>query len=105
MVTDLLDDDGLLDLRPRRSGARTNPDLEAWAKQHAAPAAPPTAPTEEGACHVCQRPARRRCGACGRPACTADLWVMFGLCAACAKAERVLKADRGAPSGNWLEEP
>lgn len=107
-MSDLLDDDGLLDLRPRRAGARTNADLEAWAKQNAAAPAPaaPEAPAQ-ATCHICgKRPGRRRCEACGRMACAADSWTMLSLCAACAREDRVLTSERQPrPSGNWLEEP
>ncbi len=86
MVEDgLLDNGGLLDLgRP-------------------IPAAPVEVP--EGTCHVCGRPAGRvPCRACGRRACGADHWAMFGLCMACASERDMARWHRtGKPEDrNWL---
>ena len=68
MVVDLLEDDGLLDLRPR---------------------APSTAGLREAACGVCaMRPARLACKGCGRGVCAADHWALLGLCRPCAGGVR-----------------
>lgn len=101
---DLLDDDTLLDLRPRgrrtdpaafieRERRRTtlppeNPALRDW--QETAPLAPadPRAPREgTEVCALCgTRQARSTCAHCGRAVCTTDLWTMLGLCRQCAAA-------------------
>ena len=114
MVTDLLDDDGLLDIGRKRStdpgravaeergkwqeAPEQNAELASWAKQ--------AAPSKDGACHVCQRPARGACGSCGRPACSSHSWVMLGVCRACATEDRMQRwhHERAAGQDNWLEE-
>ena len=104
MVIDLLDD-GLLDIDDARGApARSNRDLEEWAKGSAPTT--PTTPADRGACHVCRKPARGPCQGCGRPACSAHTWIMFGLCTECASEDRIRRWNQQgrATGGNWLEE-
>lgn len=97
---DLLDDDSVIDLRPR--GRKTDPaafieqqrgrgvpvpaenaPLRGWAR----PAAEPSAPAQElGACVRCGKAARSRCAQCQQAVCAADAWSMLGLCRACVAA-------------------
>ena len=116
-LTDLLDDEGLLDLRRRAKAtdpaavlAEERRRREAFSPRPGdgpAPAALHTDPTTaSGLCGVCgSRAARDRCTSCGRPACAADLWIMLRLCRACASDGDVARGQRGArPEGrNWLE--
>lgn len=99
---DLLDDDRVLDLRPRakRTDAaavideerrrapalpEANAALRSW--QGPTPQEPPRQAID-GACAICAtRPARVACPACGLGVCSTDLWSMLGLCKRCA-AER-----------------
>jgi hypothetical protein len=99
---DLLDDDRLLDLRPRarrtdaaaviaeeRSRAaplpEANADLMAWSRPEGTPA--PAAAPVRGACSVCQaRPATSDCAGCGQGVCAGDRWSLLGLCKRCAAA-------------------
>jgi hypothetical protein len=100
---DLLDDDRLLDLRPRarrtdaaavigeeRARAAPTPEANAALREWAGPAPAAQAPPEpQGPCAVCSaKPARLRCPACGLGVCSADVWTMLGLCRPCA-AERI----------------
>ena len=115
---DLLDDDHLLDIR--RRAKRTDPGavvdelnrhvedvpernsaLSDWAANLGAPGPEP----EAGKCHVCGRNGHQNCNQCGRLACSADYWVMYGLCRACAKDERVRSVHRSpqAEDTNWLK--
>ena len=125
----LLDDDGLLDLRPRgratdpaaalaEEGRRdrlpqANAALRAWpapTPADARAAAVPDAPGRTGAPSLCAlcgtRPSRGDCALCGRAACAADLWVMLRLCRACADDDAVARGQRGArpEASNWLEQ-
>ncbi|MGB0653272.1 MAG: hypothetical protein ACPGQL_08735 [Thermoplasmatota archaeon] len=110
---DLLDDDGLMDLRPRASrtdpaavlaeererGRRdlgaSNVDLEAFAREQGLvreESGSAGAATDGPLCHICKsRRGKTRCGNCGQYACSADAWVMLGLCRVCAKEERYRK--------------
>lgn len=114
MVTDLLEDDGLLDIGGKRAASHTDPaaavkeirgQRREMPRQNAALrdwSAPP-APEGDGACHLCGRPPRLRCQACGRGACSADSWVMLALCRTCATEERMKTRQRdGDVSENWL---
>jgi hypothetical protein len=102
---DLLDDDRLLDLRPRarrtdaaavigeeRSRAEPVPEAnEALRQWPGAPVEPtPAKPTDPTAlCAVCgAKPARATCPACQQGVCVADLWSMLGLCKRCAAKAR-----------------
>ena len=94
---DLLDDDSVLDLRPR--GRKTDPADFIEQQRRRAPAvpaqnaplrdwgegtpAPPTPAVDLGACARCGKPARSRCAQCGQAVCAADAWSMLGLCKAC----------------------
>jgi hypothetical protein len=99
---DLLDDDSVIDLRPR--GKKTDPaafieqqrrraspvpaenaPLRDW-ERSAEPSAP-AAPAELGLCVKCgTRPARSRCAQCGEAVCATDAWSLLGLCKACVAA-------------------
>lgn len=99
---DILDDDSVIDLRPR--GKKTDPAafieqqrrratpvpeenaaLRDWGERPE-PSAPATG-TELGPCAACAtRPARSRCAQCGKAVCAADAWSMLGLCKACVAA-------------------
>lgn len=77
MVGDLLDDDGLIDLRPRPVSTTPSPGPP-----------PRSVAVAQGPCAVCgARPARALCAACGRGACGADLWALLGVCKDCARGE------------------
>ncbi|MGB1587013.1 MAG: hypothetical protein ACPHID_08240 [Thermoplasmatota archaeon] len=110
---DLLDDDGLLDLR-RRGASRpedvvadvreqwqtlpdSNADLTAWSGQR----------PEDGSCYACTRDEKLRCRSCQRPACASHSWVMLGVCRECATDERMSRfhKPRETSEQNWLEEP
>jgi hypothetical protein len=97
---DLLDDDSVIDLRPR--GRKTDPaafieqqrgrgvpvppenaPLREWARPEPGPASPSQ---HLGACVRCGRPARRQCAQCQQAVCAADSWSMLGLCRACVAA-------------------
>lgn len=113
---DLLDDDGLLDirrrgrrtdpatavdeLRPRDDTPERNSALTDWAANLGRPG---ERPSEDG-CHLCGNPGRNTCNQCGAKACAADYWVMYGLCRRCAKDERVRNAQRNPQpeERNWL---
>lgn len=100
----LLDDDRLLDLRPRAKRTDAAAVIgEERARQAPTPAAnqalrewaPTLAPVPEapavagGLCAVCNaRPTRALCRACGRGACAGDLWSMLGVCKSCVAAGR-----------------
>lgn len=128
MVTDLLDDEALLDLRRRAKATDPAAVLEeerrrraaaAWptAAAHPGAAAPAaaapaamagTGTADAAACALCgTRRARDRCTMCGRPACAADLWVMLRLCRACADERAVERGQRGSrpEAANWLTGP
>jgi hypothetical protein len=97
---DLLDDDSVIDLRPR--GRRTDP--AAFVEQHrgrrvaipaenaplrewSRPESPPAPAAQDlGACVRCGKPARSRCAQCQLAVCGADAWSMLGLCRACVSA-------------------
>lgn len=95
-MTDLLDDDGLIDLRPR--GRRTDPAAfvaderrrriaipeqnEALRGWDAPPTHLPTAPTVN-LCATCGKAAKATCAQCGLGMCRADSWTMLGLCKRC----------------------
>lgn len=114
---DLLDDDGLLDigrrarrtdpqaaveeLRPRDTVPERNSALSDWAAGLGTDGNAGNSSTE---CHLCNRPGPHACNQCGRAACTADFWVMYGLCRACAKDDRVHNAQRTPEpeATNWL---
>ena len=95
---DLLDDDSVIDLRPR--GRKTDPaafiaqqrgrgiavpaenaPLREWSR----PQEPAVTPIEGlGLCVKCTtRPAKSRCAQCNEAVCAADAWAMLGLCKAC----------------------
>ena len=96
---DLLDDDEVIDLRPR--GKKTDPaafieqqrrravqvprenaPLREWTDAPTPPVAPQ--PKELGVCEACgTKPARGRCAQCGQAVCANDAWSMLGLCKAC----------------------
>jgi hypothetical protein len=97
---DLLDDDSVIDLRPR--GRKTDPaafiqqqrgrgvavpaenaPLRDWERPAAAPA---TLPQALGPCVRCGKTARSRCAQCAEAVCAADAWAMLGLCRACVAA-------------------
>ena len=98
---DLLDDDEVIDLRPR--GKKTDPAafieqqrrrapqvpsengaLRDWGERPQPPAA---TPSELGLCARCgTRQARGRCAQCGQAVCATDAWSMLGLCKACVAA-------------------
>lgn len=129
MVSDLLDDDTLLDLRPRAKAtdpaavvaeerrrretaqARTGTPgpaqaLGSLAGATAAPTPGTGTATDPSLCALCGTGrARDRCTMCGRPACAADLWVMLRLCRGCADERAVERGQRGAKpeASNWLE--
>jgi hypothetical protein len=104
---DLLDDDEVIDLRPR--GRKTDPAafieqqrrrapkvpseneaLRGWGER---PEAPPAPVGELGPCTRCgTRQARSRCAQCGQAVCATDAWSMLGLCRAC------VAANAAAPS-------
>ena len=95
---DLLDDDDVIDLRPR--GRRTDPaafieqqrrrapqvpsenkTLRDWGER---PELPPTPAGDLGQCIRCGiRQARSRCAQCNEAVCTTDAWSMLGLCRQC----------------------
>jgi hypothetical protein len=97
---DLLDDDRLLDLRPRarRTDAaaviaeeraraaplpEANEDLRSWSPPDEAPPSP-ARDAARGPCSVCQaRAAATMCPGCGQGVCTADRWSLLGLCKRC----------------------
>lgn len=113
---DLLDDDGLLDLgqrarrtdpraavdelRPRDNFPERNSALSDWAANLGTNGSD----SNEATCHLCARAGPHSCNQCGRAACTADYWVMYGLCRACAKDDRVHSAQRTPEpeATNWL---
>ena len=118
---DLLDDDGLLDIRRRARGTdpaavtrelsdrvrrddvpERNSALNDWAANLGNPRQAPTAES----CHLCGKAAHTTCNQCGNKACTADFWVMYGLCRRCAKDDRVHNAQRTPEpeETNWLGE-
>lgn len=119
-MTDLLGDDGLLDLRRRGRGSRTDPDafveearrhrtqlpeanaeLAAWARERTPAGAAP----EPDRCHRCTRPPRLRCNSCGKPTCAAHSWVMLGVCRDCATEDRMKRWHGSRVSErNWLED-
>ncbi|HJQ92891.1 MAG TPA: hypothetical protein VJ874_01245, partial [Candidatus Thermoplasmatota archaeon] len=98
---DLLDDDEVIDLRPR--GKKTDPaafieqqrrrapqvpsenlPLREWGER---PEQPPAASGGLGLCERCgTRPAKVRCAQCGEGVCTPDAWSMLGLCKQCVAA-------------------
>lgn len=94
---DLLDDDRLLDLRPRarrtdpaavlqeeRSRAVRLPEANAALRDWTRPAEPQQSSVTES-CAVCgTRPSRGTCPACGLGVCTADVQPLLGLCRTCA---------------------
>ena len=113
-MTDLLDDDGLLDLRDhgrstdpkalveetRRRRADmpdTNRALEAWREGRME--------VRQDGCHLCGRPHRMTCKSCDRPACGQHSWVMLGVCRDCATEDRVSRwhTEPEASEQNWLE--
>ena len=115
-MSDLLDDDSLLDLRRRAkptapaavlSEERQRRDAVGRRFDQAIVAAAVPARAEGPAtCAVCgTRPARDACTACGRPACAADLWIMLRLCRSCADDRDVARGQRGArpEDRNWLQ--
>ncbi len=119
-MTDLLDDEALLDLRRRAKATDPAAVLAEERQRRAAfaarsnglavpaPASSPSASpaSAPGLCAVCgTRPAKDKCTSCGRPACAADLWIMLRLCRACASDGDVERGQRGAKpeAGNWLE--
>ena len=121
-MTDLLSDDGLLDLRPRarptdvaavvaeealrrREATVPVPDAALPAMREEPARAPAGGPG--AACHLCGRAAWRTCRACAQPSCAADQWAILGLCAACAPEGRVARSHRrGEPEEeNWLARP
>lgn len=96
---DLLDDDRLLDLRPRarrtdaaavideeRARAVPTPEANAALRDWAGPAHSQAAPAgAQGQCTVCEaRPARTLCPVCGLGVCSSDVRTMLGLCRRCA---------------------
>jgi hypothetical protein len=118
VVTDLLDDEALLDLR--RRGARTDPAAAiAEERSRTAPLAPANrdlqafsdapprmTPGQDLDCPLCHvRPARQVCNACRRRVCSADIWTMLGLCKDCASAEDVARWHKPAEpeATNWLK--
>ena len=126
-MTDLLDDESLLDLRRRakptdpaavlaeerarrkavaRPPTRATESTESWENGTGSPDSVDSVARSGAMCGVCKtRPARDRCTSCGQPACAADLWVMLRLCRSCASDGDVARGQRGAkPEGrNWLE--
>lgn len=102
MVSGLLDDDDVLDLRPR--GKRTDPAafvaderrrtvpvppenqaLQQWTDRPGS--TPATAPSPQS-CATCGKPAKARCAQCGLGMCANDGWTMLGLCRSCAPGQR-----------------
>lgn len=97
MVSGLLDDDDLLDLRPR--GKRTDPaafvaderrrkvavppENQALREWESRPPSTPTAPAAPQACAACGKPAKATCAQCGLGMCANDAWTMLGLCKRC----------------------
>ena len=118
MVTDLLDDEALLDLRRRAKATDPAAVLAEERQRRQAlaskgsndlrlPAAPGPVSGPTSTCALCgTRAAKGTCTSCGRPACAADLWVMLRLCRACASDADVARGQRGArPEGtNWLDQ-
>lgn len=112
-LVDLLDDDSVLDLRPR--GRRTDPAAFVEQQRRRATAVPaenaplrdweprpgpqPVEAAALGPCARCGRPARRRCAQCGQAACAADSWALLGLCKACVAAESGRAGSGPAPRG------
>jgi hypothetical protein len=103
---DLLDDDEVIDLRPR--GRKTDPAAFIEQQRRRAPQVPsenealrewgerpepaPTTNGELGLCARCgTRQARSRCAQCGQAVCASDAWSMLGLCKVC------VAANAGAP--------
>ena len=118
MVSDLLDDEALIDLRRRAKATDPAAVLseERQRRASATPGAPTLAampasapapePAAEGVCAICRtRRAKDKCTLCGKPTCAADLWIMLRLCRACADERAVERGQRGAKpeAGNWLE--
>lgn len=110
-MVDLLDDDGLLDLRegssdPQKAVAEiraghqkapaTNKELEAWAQERPK--------VSHDGCHLCGNTPRLQCGVCQKPACGKDSWVMLGICRDCATEDRMrMWHERNRKvSDNWL---
>lgn len=124
IAVDLLDDDSLLDLRRRArrtdpaavtaeersergEAPGTNPALADWMRSAGIDAVGPhESDAPDGDCHVCRRRAAKyTCAHCGKGACAAHQWVMFGLCHRCATEDRIRRWHaKGRPeSDNWLE--
>lgn len=123
---DLLDDDGLLDLR--RRGRATDPRSAVAEERRRRDQAADDEPdwgslgadaeggrdgsdgadaVPEGTCPICKRRAGALdCRSCGRRVCKSDAWIMFGLCRTCAKEDRVQRwNEQAAPEDrNWLQE-
>lgn len=124
---DLLDDDGLLDLRRRakatdpaaviaeergtRSAPKAEPVPDALLRLVADAGRAPATPAEAGPavatgmCPICKvRRGRQQCNSCHRTVCPADIWTMFGLCKTCATAQDVAHWHRPAvpETDNWL---
>ena len=95
---DLLDDDEVIDLRPR--GRKTDPAAFIEQQRRRAPQlpsenqplrdwgerpGPTTSPAGDlGQCVRCGvRQARARCAQCNEAVCTTDAWAMLGLCRRC----------------------
>lgn len=125
MFMDLLDDDSLLDLRrrarrtdpaavtaeersERTETPDTNRDLADWLRASGIDrVGTEEGPPPDGECHVCKtRSAKYTCAQCGRGACAAHQWVMFGLCHRCATEDRIRRWHaQGRPEAkNWLDD-
>lgn len=112
-MTDLLDDESLLDLRRRAKATDPGAVLaeerrrrDAFSARSNDLAVPATPAVPAGPCAVCKaRPAKDQCTNCGQAVCAADLWVMLRLCRACADDGDVARGQRGArpEAKNWLE--
>lgn len=98
---DLLDDDEVIDLRPR--GRKTDPAAFIEQQRRRAPQVPSEnaalrdwgdrpeparAPAGDlGLCTRCgTRQARARCAQCGQAVCSTDAWALLGLCKPCVAA-------------------
>ncbi len=112
---DLLDDDGLLDIRRRASKTDPGAVINELAADESRPARNSAltewasnlgrdAPTADGRCHLCDQDGRYTCNQCHASACASDYWLMFGLCRRCAKDERVQRFHKELEpeDSNWL---
>ncbi len=110
-MTDLLDDDGLLDLRKRARDvdgvvAEERSRWDDLPPSNQALAAWDTKKPALGRCHVCDHPPRMTCRSCHKQACGSHSWVMLGVCRACATEDRVARwnKEKQASDKNWLED-